>query len=134
MDDKTVILTTKIHTTMATTLATINNTGINSMTVNNMTAIRMATILDRTQDAIMAVGKAMMISLWKEKAKNGEVLFSFVKRDGSVRIARGTIKFAGAMVNGRGVSRENYATCAFMDLEDSMKWKSFRWDSLLWVA
>ena len=118
---------------MATTLATINNTGINSMTVNNMTAIRMATILDRTQDAIMAVGKAMMISLWKEKAKNGEVLFSFVKRDGSVRIARGTIKFAGAMVNGRGVSRENYATCAFMDLEDGMKWKSFRWDSLNWV-
>ena len=38
-----------------TTLATINNTGINTMAVNNMTATRMATILDRTQDTIMAV-------------------------------------------------------------------------------
>jgi hypothetical protein len=117
-----------------TTLATINQQGINTMVVDNQTATRIATIMSRSNDVITSVGKAMMISLWKEKAKNGEVLFSFVKRDGSVRIARGTIKFAGAMVNGRGVSRENYATCAFMDLEDSMKWKSFRWDSLLWVA
>ena len=117
-----------------TTLATINNTGMNMMTVNNMTATRMATILERTQDAIMAAGKSMMIELWKEKARNGEVSFAFLKKDGSIRLAHGTIKFAGSMINGRGDSRENYATCAWMDLEDNMKWKSFRWENLLWVA
>jgi hypothetical protein len=120
---------------MATTLATINNTGINSMTVNNMTATRMATILDRTQDAIMAVGKAMMIENLKTKMANGIAHFAFAKKDGSIREAWGTIQenIAAAKTNGNGVSRENYATCAFMDLEDSMKWKSFRWESLLWV-
>ncbi len=116
-----------------TVLATVNNKGVSAMTINNMTATRMAVIGSRTNDDVMAVGKAMMINLWKEKAKNGEVVFAFTKRDGSTRIARGTIKFAGSMVNGRGESRENYATCAWMDLDDNMKWKSFRWESLLWV-
>lgn len=114
-------------------LATVNNKGVSAMTINNMTATRMTVIGSRTNDAVMAVGKAMMINLWKEKAKNGEVTFAFTKRDGSTRIAHGTIKFAGSMVNGRGESRENYATCAWMDLDDNMKWKSFRWESLLWV-
>lgn len=117
-----------------TTIAVKNNKGLNMMSVNNMTAIRMATIAKRTNDAIMAVGKSLMIELWKEKAKNGEVVFAFTKKDGSTRIARGTIKFAGSMVNGRGESRENYATCAWMDLDDNMRWKSFQWNSLLWVA
>lgn len=116
-------------------IATINNNGLNQMIcVKDSTAARMKVIAHRTGDVVMAAAKAMMIELWKEKAKNGEVVFAFTKRDGSTRIARGTIKFAGSMVNGRGVSRECYATCAWMDLEDGMKWKSFRWNDLLWVA
>lgn len=117
-----------------TTIATINNKGMNTMMVKNSTAARMKVIAHRTGDITIAAAKAMMIELWKEKARNGEVLFAFAKRDGSTRVARGTIKFAGSMINGRGESRENYATCAWMDLEDNMKWKSFRWESLLWVA
>lgn len=117
-----------------TTIATINNKGINTMVINNAAAARMKVIAHRTGDITIGAAKAMQIELWKEKAKNGEVLFAFTKRDGSTRIARGTIKFAGSMVNGRGVSRECYATCAWMDLEDGMKWKSFRWNDLLWVA
>ena len=116
------------------TLVTINNKGINAMAIKNTTATRMAVIAKRAGDITMAAAKAMMIELWKEKARNGEVVFAFTKRDGSTRVAHGTIKFAGAMINGRGESRENYATCAWMDLEDNMKWKSFRWESLLWVA
>ena len=133
MDDKTVILTTKIHTTM-TTLATINNKGLNSMTVNNMTATRMATILDRTQDAIMAVGKAMMIENLKTKMANGIAHFAFAKKDGSIREAWGTIQenIAAAKTNGNGVSREHYKTTCFFDIEKG-EWRSFRWESLLWV-
>ena len=75
-----------------TTLATINNKGLYSMTVNNMTATRMATILNRTQDAIIAVGKAMMIENLKTKMANGVAHFVFAKKDGSIREAWGTIK------------------------------------------
>lgn len=135
MDDATIrILTNKQHTIM-TTLATISTTGMNMMTINNMTATRMATILDRTQDAIMAVGKAMMIENLKTKMANGIAHFAFKKTDGSIREAWGTIQenIAAAKTNGKGVSREDYATCAFIDVEDGMKWKSFRWESLFWV-
>ena len=116
------------------TLVSVNNNGTNAMVIKNQTAKRMEVIAKRAGDITIAAAKAMMIELWKEKARNGEVQFAFTKRDGSIRIARGTIKFAGSMINGRGESRENYATCAWMDLEDNMKWKSFRWSSLLWVA
>ena len=117
-----------------TTLATINNTGINSMTVNNMTATRMATILDRTQDAIMAVGKAMMIENLKTKMANGIAHFAFKKKDGSIREAWGTIQenIAAAKTNGNGISREYYKTTAFFDIEKG-EWKSFRWESILWI-
>ena len=110
-----------------TTLATINNTGINSMTVNNMTATRMATILDRTQDAIMAVGKAMMIENLKTKMTNGIAHFAFAKKDGSIQE-----NIAAAKTNGNGVSREYYKTTPFFDIEKG-EWRSFRWESLLWV-
>lgn len=114
-------------------IVAVNNKGINAMAIKNTTATRMAVIAKRAGDITIAAAKAMMIELWKEKARNGEVLFAFSKRDGSTRVARGTIKFAGSMINGRGESRENYATCAWMDLDDNMKWKSFRWESLIWV-
>lgn len=119
---------------MATTLATINNKGISTMTVNNMTATRMATILNRTQDTIMAVGKALMIENLKTKMANGIAHFAFVKKNGSVREAWGTIQenIAAAKTNGNGISREYYKTTPFFDVEKG-EWRSFRWESLLWV-
>ena len=134
MDDATIrILTNKQHTIM-TTLVTISTTGMNMMTINNMTATRMATILDRTQDAIMAVGKAMMIENLKTKMANGVAHFAFAKKDGSIREAWGTIQenIAAAKTNGNGISREYYKTTAFFDIEKG-EWRSFRWESLLWV-
>lgn len=118
-----------------TTIATINNKGINAMTVNNMTATRMAVIANRTNDQVMAVGKAMMIENLKTKMRNGIAHFAFQKKDGSLREAWGTIQsnIAKAMTNGCGESRENYATCAFYDVEKGA-WRSFRWETLLWVA
>ena len=117
-----------------TTLATISNTGMNMMTINNMTATRMATILDRTQDAIMAVGKAMMIENLKTKMANGVAHFAFKKKDGSIRECFGTIQanIAAAKTNGNGISRECYKTTAFFDIEKG-EWRSFRWESLYWV-
>lgn len=118
-----------------TTLMTINIKGINTMTVNNMTAVRMAVINKRTNDKIMAVGKAMQIELLKTKMANGVAHFAFMKKDGTVREAYGTIQsnIASAKTNGNGESRELYATTAFFDIEKGA-WRSLRWENLLWVA
>lgn len=113
----------------------INRKGINAVAVKNSTAIRQAVINNRIEDATMAATKAMMIELLKTKMANGVAHFAFLKKDGSVREAWGTIQanVASAMTNGRGESRENYATTAFYSITDSA-WRSFRWENLLWVA
>ena len=118
-----------------TTIATINNKGINTMMVKNSTAARMKVIAHRTDDIAIAAAKAMMIELLKTKMVNGVAHFAFQKKDGSIREAFGTIQsnVAAAKTNGNGISRECYNTTAFFDIE-KCEWRSFRWETLLWVA
>lgn len=118
-----------------TTIATINNKGMNTMMVKNSTAARMKVIANRTNDITIAAAKAVMIELLKTKMTNGVAHFAFQKKDGSVREAFGTIQsnVAEAKTNGNGISRECYNTTAFFDIEKG-EWRSFRWETLLWVA
>ena len=118
-----------------TTIATINNKGLNTMMVKNSTAARMKVIAHRTGDITIAAAKAMQIELLKTKMANGVAQFAFKKKDGSTRIAFGTIQsnIASVKVNGNGISRECYNTTAFYDVEKG-EWRSFRWENLLWVA
>lgn len=118
-----------------TTIATINNKGMNTMVINNAAAARMKVIAHRTGDITIAAAKAMQIELLKTKMANGVAQFAFKKKDGSTRIAFGTIQsnIASVKVNGNGISRECYNTTAFYDVEKG-EWRSFRWENLLWVA
>ena len=50
-----------------TTLATINRKGVNLMSVNNLAAVRMSVINQRIGSSNLAIGKAMMIELLKER-------------------------------------------------------------------
>lgn len=54
------------------------------------------------------------------------------KRTGSLEMGIAKAMLIERHVNGRGVSRENYATTAVWDCEASA-WKSFRWESLIKV-
>lgn len=118
-----------------TTIATISNKGVNQMVIKNSTAARMKVIAHRAGDITIAAAKAMQIELLKTKMANGVAQFAFKKKDGSTRIAFGTIQsnIASAKVNGNGISRECYNTTAFFDIEKG-EWRSFRWENLLWVA
>lgn len=102
--------------------------------LNGMTAIRANVIANRTDNALCGITKAMMIELLKSKLREGIAHFVFVKKDGTLREAWGTTKkeLVSAHVNGRGVSRENYACCAFWSVEDGA-WRSFRWETLIQV-
>lgn len=120
---------------MATTITTISNKGMNTMVINNATAARMKVIAHRTGDITIGAAKAMQIELLKTKMANGVAHFAFQKKDGSIREAYGTIQsnIASAKTIGNGISRECYNTTAFFDVEKGL-WRSFRWESLLWVA
>ncbi len=104
------------------------------MVVSDMTATRMAVIGIRTNDALMAGAKAMMIENLKEKLRNGVAHFIFIKKDGSVREAFGTTNASVARkyTNGNGCSREVFKTTAYFDIEKG-EWRSFRWESIVKV-
>ena len=107
---------------------------MNTMVINNAAAARMKVIAHRTGDITIAAAKAMQIELLKTKMANGVAHFAFMKKDGSIREAFGTIQsnIASAKTNGRGVSRECYNTTAFYDVTIG-QWRSFQWQNILWI-
>ncbi len=106
----------------------------NLMVISDSTATRMAVIAERTQNLLIAGAKAMMIESLKEKLRNGVAHFVFQKRNGEYReiFATTNPSLVKRHINGRGVSRELYATTAVFDCELG-EWRSFRWESLVKV-
>ena len=106
----------------------------NIMVISDMTATRMAVIADRTQNLLVAGAKAMMIENLKSKLRSGVAHFIFMKKNGELREMFATTcpALVGRHINGRGVSRELYATTAVFDVECGA-WRSFRWESIVKV-
>jgi hypothetical protein len=76
----------------------------------------------------------MMIENLKRQMQSGIAHFVFRKKDGSLREAWGTTNksLAEKHINGRGYSRECFATTAYFDVEKG-QWRSFRWENLIAV-
>lgn len=106
----------------------------NLLVISDSTATRMAVIAERTQNLLIAGAKAMMIESLKEKLRNGVAHFVFQKRNGEYReiFATTNPSLVKRHINGRGVSRELYATTAVFDCELG-QWRSFRWENLVKV-
>ena len=107
---------------------------MNALIITDTTAVRMNVIAERTQNLLMAGAKAMMIQNLKEKLRNGVAHFIFIKKNGEYREMFGTTNPALVKrhINGKGVSRELYATTAVFDCEIG-EWRSFRWESIVKV-
>ena len=108
---------------------------MNALVITNGTATRMAVIAARTGNELMAGAKAMMIEALKEKLRNGVAHFIFQKKkNGEYReiFATTNPSLVKRHINGRGVSRELYATTAVFDCELG-EWRSFRWESIVKV-
>lgn len=107
---------------------------MNALVIKNSTATRMAVIAARTGSELIAGTKAMMIEALKEKLRNGVAHFLFQKRNGEYReiFATTNPSLVKRHINGRGVSRELYATTAVFDCEIG-EWRSFRWESIVKV-
>lgn len=106
----------------------------NALVITDTTAVRMNVIAQRTQNLLIAGAKAMMIESLKDKLRNGVAHFIFQKRNGEYReiFATTNPSLVKRHINGRGVSRELYATTAVFDCELG-EWRSFRWESIVKV-
>lgn len=111
----------------------MKQTIISSIAVNDITIKRANVIAHRTGSLEMGIAKAMLIEQLKSKL-SGIAHIIFEKRDGSLREMYCTTNhnLVARHINGRGVSRECYATTAVFDVELG-QWRSFRWESLIKV-
>ena len=107
---------------------------VTAVALKDMTVVRANVIAERTGSLEMGIAKAMLIEQLKAKMANGVAHFIFQKKNGELREMFATTckPLIERHVNGRGVSRELYATTAVWDCEASA-WKSFRWESLIKV-
>ena len=107
---------------------------MNALVITDTTAVRMNVIAQRTQNLLVAGAKAMMIENLKHKLRPGVANFIFQKKTGELRemFATTNPSLVKRHINGRGVSRELYATTAVFDCELG-EWRSFRWESIVKV-
>ena len=108
-------------------------TTVSTVALKDMTVVRANVIAERTGSLEMGIAKAMLIEQLKSKL-SGIAHIIFEKRDGSLREMYCTTNksLIEKHVNGRGVSRELYATTAVFDVEKGA-WRSFRWESIIQV-
>ena len=106
----------------------------NIIAIQDMTMLRAARIEDGTGNAVLAGMKAMMIEMLKEKMKNGIAHFVYLKKDGSLREAFGTLNSAliDNYINNLGESREKYQCTAYFDIQ-ACGFRSFRWENIVSV-
>lgn len=108
-------------------------TIISTIAVKDMTVTRANVIAKRTGSLEMGIAKAMLIEQLKTKL-SGVAHIIFQKKDGTLREMYCTTNpsLVARHINGRGESRECYATTAVFDVEKGA-WRSFRWESLIKV-
>ena len=107
---------------------------ISAVALKDMTVVRANVIAERTGSLEMGIAKSLLIEQLKAKMANGVAHFIFQKKNGELREMFATTckPLIERHINGRGISREFYATTAVWDCEASA-WKSFRWESLIKV-
>lgn len=78
--------------------------------------------------------KSLLIDQLTIQMQKNVVKFCYLKKDGNVRIAYGTInpQIAQDHINGRGCPRSYYNTQAYWDCEVGA-WRSFRYENLIAV-
>ena len=94
----------------------VMNTIITTTTNNALVARHIAAVTIKKNSPLMGVAKSMMIEEAKRQMRAGTCHFLYVKKDGSVREAFGTLNPAlcNKHINGRGQSPETWGcTCYF---------------------
>lgn len=108
------------------------NTIITTATNNALVARHIAAVSVKKNSALVGVAKAMLIEEAKRQMREGTCHFLYVKKDGSVREAFGTLNasLCGKHINGRGVSPETWGCSCYFDCEKG-EFRSFRWQNII---
>lgn len=108
------------------------NTIITTTTNNALVARHIATVSVKKGSSLIGIAKSMLIEEAKRQMRAGTCHFLYVKKDGSVREAFGTLNPAlcGKHINGRGQSPETWGCSCYFDCEKGA-FRSFDWSRIL---
>ena len=101
---------------------------IQNISTNEVARYAAKNIVMNNSDMLTATSKAVELETMKKRMMRGEVVrFAYMKLDGSVRIAVGTLQAQAVQANtvGIGIPKRFYGMFAYLDLE-KMAWRGFK--------
>lgn len=101
---------------------------IAAVSANEIVRFAVKNVVMNNSDMLTATSKGIELETMKKRMMRGEVVkFAYMKLNGDVRIAVGTLQSetVKANVNGNGISKKYYGMFAYLDLE-KMSWRGFK--------
>ena len=100
-----------------------------AVSTNEIARYAVKNIVMNGSDSLTATAKAIELETLKKRMMRGEcVKFAYMKLDGSVRIAVGTLQkdSVEASVNGNGLPKRFYGMFVYQDLLCNLEWRGFK--------
>ena len=101
---------------------------IAALSTNEIARYAAKNIVMNGSDSITAISKAAELETMKKRMMRGEVVkFAYMKLNGELRIAVGTLQADAvkANVKGNGIPKRYYGMFAYLDLS-VMQWRAFK--------
>ena len=101
---------------------------IATVSTNEIVRYSVKNVVKNNSDMLTATSKAIELETMKKRMMRGEcVRFAYMKLDGSVRLAVGTLQpqAVKANVKGTGIPKRFFGMFAYLDLE-KMAWRGFK--------
>ncbi len=101
---------------------------IAAISANEIVRFAVKNVVMNNSDMLTATSKGIELETMKKRMMRGEVVkFAYMKLNGDVRIAVGTLQpeAVKANVNGNGIPKKFYGMFAYLDLE-KMAWRGFK--------
>ena len=101
---------------------------ISALSTNEIARYAAKNVVMNHVDMITATSKGLAIEAMKKRMMRGECIrFAYLKKDGSVRVAVGTLQpqAVEANVKGTGIPKKFYGMFVYLDLE-KMAWRGFK--------
>ena len=100
---------------------------IAAVSTNEIVRYSVKNVVMNHVDMLTATSKGIALETMKKRMMRGEVVrFAYMKKDGSVRVAVGTLQpqAVAANVKGTGIPKKFYGMFVYLDLE-KMAWRGF---------
>ena len=101
---------------------------IAALSTNEIVRYTVKNVVMNNSDTLTATSKALELDTMKKRMMRGEVVkFAYMKLNGEVRIAVGTLQENAVKANvvGTGIPKRFYGLFAYLDLE-KMDWRGFK--------